>query len=170
MSRIASLEHCLLAVARLEIGRGETTGNNRGVDVVKYRRGVDDGGSWCAAFVSYCYEGAALMVGRPLPRPLMRHHGAKRLGGLVEAAGRRLSVPEPGSVIWWDRGDPGSWQGHIGIVSHYDPATDTVHVIEGNKGSFPALVKEIPYPNGKWRRRLEGIATTAPLPQLREVG
>ncbi len=161
---LGTLENCLLVVARAQIGRGESRGNNRGPDLVEFRRGMDDESPWCAAFVSYCYEEAALLLGQPLPRPLVRRHGAKRLGDLIEAAGQKLTVPEPGAVAVWHRGLAGSWMGHIGIVEEYDPDTDTMVAIEGNRGAFPAVVTRFKYPLGKWREGLEGLATTRKYP------
>ena len=58
---IGPLAAAALDVARREIGHGEEGGNNSGQFVAKYHRIEDDGdddddGSWCAAFVSYCFE------------------------------------------------------------------------------------------------------------------
>ncbi len=156
----------VLLVAEKEIGKGEdpTLGNNRGADVDRYRagdgtnKGEGGSGSWCGSFVSFCYVEAA---GGDLPFKTSR--GAKRLGRNVAAAGRECDLPEPGAVIVWDRGRL-KWQGHVGLCHHYDPTTDTLVTIEGNKnkrGRRFAKVGYFTYPNGLWRKKLDRIATLA---------
>jgi hypothetical protein len=134
------MEQAVVA-AKGEIGKGEAGSNNSGDDVVKYRRGVDDKGSWCAAFVCWCFEEAAAATGLYLP--FNRTHGAKKLYRSVLKVGHEVAhKPVPGSVICWDRGslanDPNPWQGHVGIVAQYLNATDELVWIDGNVGSFPA--------------------------------
>lgn len=155
-----TLEEQLVAVVRAELGRGETDGNNNGPDVVRYRGGLDDRAPWCAAFVSYAYLRAAKGLGVKLPPPLRRSHSAKRLGGLVMQAGQKLDVPEPGCVVVWHRGAPGSALGHIGVCVEYCTRTDSLVTIEGNRGSFPSVVTLYRYPLGKWREHLDFVATT----------
>jgi hypothetical protein len=157
---VVTLEQQLVAVVRAELGKGETGANNTGPDVIRYRAGASDNQPWCAAFVSYAYARAAKACGVKLPPPLRRCHSAKRLGGLVMQAGQMLDAPEPGCVVVWHRGAPGSAFGHIGVCEEYDPATDTLTAIEGNRGSFPSVVSRFRYPAGKWREHLEMIATT----------
>jgi uncharacterized protein (TIGR02594 family) len=154
---VVTLEEQLVAVARAELGKGETGLNNSGPDIVRYRAGLNDNQPWCAAFVSYCYLRSAKAVG---VKPVRRSHSAKVLGRLVAKAGQVLEQPEPGCVVVWHRGAPGSAFGHIGVCEEYDPATDTLVTIEGNRGSFPSVVTRYRYPNGKWREHLELIATT----------
>src|SRR5204863_1081301 len=59
------------AIGELEAGAGEVGGNNAGPFVRKYLQvvDVDEGNSWCAAFVSWCYlQGCGGVVGRmPFP-------------------------------------------------------------------------------------------------------
>lgn len=38
----------------------------------------------------------------------------------------------PGMVVVWTRGEPGSWQGHVGVVSHVEG--NRFWSIEGNAG------------------------------------
>jgi len=157
---VVTLEEQLLAVVRSELGKGESGLNNSGPDVIRYRAGASDNQPWCAAFVSYAYLRAAKAIGVKLPYPLRRCHSAKRLGGLVMQAGQKLDVPEPGCVVVWHRGAPGSAFGHIGVCEEYDPKTDSLVTIEGNRGTFPSVVTRFRYPDGKWREHLEYVATT----------
>ena len=132
-----------LEVAVGELGRGEIGGNNSGADVARYHGIADDGdddddGAWCAAFVGWCYQQAA---GGRDALPFKRSGGAKVLFQRVAAAGARVRYPAPGDVVCWHRGDPKGWQGHIGIVEHFDGAL--VHTIEGNTGRYPSKVRRL---------------------------
>jgi hypothetical protein len=124
-----SLSEMAAQVAIEEIGQEETEGQNRGPAIRKYAHPDKDGGSWCAYLVGYCYEEAARRLGVPLP--FRRSGGAKRLARNVAAVGFRaenLSGLQPGDLICWDRGEPGSWQGHVAI------AVSETEIVEGNIG------------------------------------
>ena len=137
-----------LEVARHEIGRGETGANNRGPDVARYRRGVDDGQPWCAAFVSYCLEEAALHLGLATC-PVARSHAAKRLWRHCAAAGLAVEHPREGDLALWHRGIAGARTGHIGLVSRADRLSSLFWAIEGNKGAPPASVREFDHALGE---------------------
>lgn len=149
-----------LEIARSELGNGETEGNNRGEDIDRYREkgrvgGVGGAGSWCAAFVSYCYCRAAKELEIELPwKPSA---GAKLLARRIAAAApRSIVVPEPGCIVCWHRGTlPIDWRGHIGICERYDIRSDSLWTIEGNKGP---QVTQYGYPASLWRRRLCRLA------------
>ncbi len=171
---IGPLAAAALDVARREIGHGEEGGNNSGQFVARYHRIDDDGdddddGSWCAAFVSYCFEEGAKALG--IEMPFKRSGGAKKLFSNIAATGSTVEDPKPGDVICWDRGTPGSWQGHIGIVE--SSADGVLHTIEGNVGAYPAKVKRLSYdlnelllsPDSRW----EGFARCAEGSALVEV-
>ena len=143
---IGPLAAAALEIARREIGYGEEGGNNSGMHVAKYHRIADDGnddddGAWCAAFVSYCFEEGAKQIG--IEMPFKRSGGAKRLFSNVTVTGANVQDPRPGDVVLWDRGAPGSWQGHIGIVESVSDGI--LHTIEGNVGSYPSKVKRLSY-------------------------
>jgi hypothetical protein len=146
-----------LAVAREEIGKGESGGNNQGPDLDRYRGG-GKGGAWCAAFVFFCLLTACERRGR-LP-PVKRSHGARQLFRRIVAAGMLVRHRDirPGDVVLWARGAEGSWTGHIGIVSEVerdDAGTVTIwQYVAGNEGSYPALVRE----RAGRSRRLIGFA------------
>lgn len=155
MTELASLA---VSIASEQIGRGEEFRNNDGTWVRTYTGGRV--GNWCAAFVAWCYERAAELLGEGFSAP-ERSHGAKRYVRNVAAFGRFVDVkredPEPGDVIAWDRGTLG-WQGHVGIVLLYLSRSDTLITIEGNSGKFPSVVKIKVYPNGEWRKKLYRVA------------
>ena len=171
---VGPLAAAALDVARREIGHGEEGGNNSGQFVARYHRIEDDGdddddGSWCAAFVSYCFEEGAKALG--IEMPFKRSGGAKKLFGNIAVAGKTVEDPKPGDVICWDRGTPGSWQGHIEIVESVSDGV--LHTICGNVGAYPAKVKRLSYdlnelllsPDSRW----EGFARCAEGSALVEV-
>ena len=138
-AQILSLGETALKVAIEELGQGETTANNVGPALVRYKA---NGKFWCAGFVSYCYETAAERLGYQLP--FKRSLGARILYSRIGAAklfGRRVGQfvkdPLPGDVICWERGANGT-SGHIGIVEYVKKGI--VHTIEGNTGGFPSVV------------------------------
>ncbi len=155
---LAHLQQTVVVVARRELGHGEEGGNNCGPDVVRYRRGVNDKGSWCAAFVSYAWEEAAAETGLYLP--FKRSHGAQRLYKAIRAVGHEVSaVPRIGACVCWERPEAGAWAGHVGIVVGFDATSNTLVTVEGNRGRFPSRVAEFTYPEGRWLNRLIGIAS-----------
>lgn len=159
-SSVTSVMSRALAIATSELGCGETTGNNQGEAITRYRRNDGTGllptvGPWCASFVSYCYMQAITELGA-WSVGFRSSRGARRLGKLMPY---RVDVPIPGAIIVWSRGAVGGWKGHTGIIETYDPVTDTCTVLEGNKGHFPSVVKRYWYNEGDWRVRLLGIHT-----------
>lgn len=156
----------VLSIANGEIGNGEDPkmGNNLGKDIEVYRKGDGTGRplrvphSWCASFVSYCFLRAAKELKRDAPFKGSR--GAKDLVRQASRSGREIPDPEPGAIIAWHRGGV-SWQGHVGIVEVYDPTSDLLITIEGNKnvrGQQFARVERFSEPRGRWRKRLYKIA------------
>lgn len=150
-----------LEEARLDIGHGEEGGNNTGYHVRKYRGGDGTGKkintrqAWCASFISWAYGRS---VASPLPFKTSR--GARRLTKNIGKAGNFIKEPRIGAVICWNRGtNPRSaWMAHIAFISDWDPDTDTIKVIEGNFGPYPALVTERTIRCGLWRKRLYRMA------------
>lgn len=140
----SSLGALVLSVAIGEIGNGEEGGNNSGPHVARYHGIDDDGdddddGAWCASFISYCCRVAADSLGIDLSFRTSR--GAKALYKRIGEAGRFTTNPLPGDVVCWDRGKPGSWQGHIAIIEKWEDGI--LHTIEGNVGRFPSKVHRI---------------------------
>lgn len=148
----------VLLSAIADLGKGEEGGNNSGEYVEgllgKTFDGDDDNdGSWCAAAVSHWIKEASEDETVSLNFPLS--FGAKALFQNIRSAGASADVPQAGDIVCWDRGDVGSWQGHIGVVERYDGGI--LHTIEGNKGSFPSKVRRFRYDLSK-QSRLEGFA------------
>ena len=134
-----------LEVAVEELGRGEAGGNNYGPDVVRYRRGIDDGGPWCADFVSWCFLEGAKRLGLTVQFRVSR--SARRLCARIARAGFVVTTPRPGDVFLLSRGLAGSRKGHTGFVEHLQPDGATFTTIEGNRGAYPSKV-------GQFERRL----------------
>lgn len=141
----------LVAVLAAEKGRGETTGNNQGPDVDRYRtdvRGVrGPGGPWCAALGSWGLEQSwsrlhARIGGHDFagPCPIRRSHSAKRLFlNALKFGAIRVEVPIAGDLVLWHRGKDGATTGHFGVVDHH-ALYPKFSSWEGNKGSFPSVV------------------------------
>src|SRR4029077_20131497 len=107
--------------AEMKKGAGEKGSDNAGPDVMRYLKPGDGhaGDSWCAAFVSYCFDS-----GNSGAMPYKYTIGAqdtlkqlKKKGWAYQAT--LENPPAPGDIIVWWRGKAGGWQGHIGIVSEY---------------------------------------------------
>ena len=138
-----------LKVARDELGKGESGGDNQGADVMKYHAvtGAKAGDSWCASFVSYCFN-----QGNPGNMPYNPTAGAretlkrfKDTGWTYEAS--LDTPPRPGDIIVFWRGPKTGWMGHIGIVESYQNGILTT--IEGNKGPFKSVVRRYTYTLGQ---------------------
>lgn len=149
---------CFLDVLRGELGNGEEKLNNAGPHVRKYfaegvgwiprnlARDADDKtvtvyDSWCAAFVCYGLRKAGYKA--------WVSAGAKKLGQhLLDDGGEEvgdLNHTQPGDILIWDRGRAGSPAGHVAAVTRVTTMPDglfAVDYIEGNMGSFPAVVTE----------------------------
>ena len=153
----------LLGLAALEVaiknlGMGEEGGNNSGefVEMLhgkNYDGDPDDDGSWCASFISWCFEQACDNLN--IKMPFARSGGAKSLYRKIGAAGELIDHPQPGDVVCWDRGVRGSWQGHIGIVEKCE--NGILYTIEGNVGRYPSVVCRFTH-NLDLQPRLEGFA------------
>ena len=144
------------------IGRGEESENNKGPFIDLISRKANANANWCAHFCSYVLEESYKEL--DLSMPFARSGGALKLFNNIKKAGGKVSsVPIVGSLVLWDRGTPGSWQKHIGIVSEL--ITDAGGMltgwasIEGNTGSFKKTkgkVRKIAH-NMKDEKRLEGF-------------
>tara|TARA_Y100000004_G_C8859320_1_gene388297 strand:- start:119 stop:802 length:684 start_codon:yes stop_codon:yes gene_type:complete len=149
-----------LEIAISQIGNGEEGGNNSGpfVEMLKHKEydgDTDDDGAWCASFVSWCFEQAYEAIGEPMP--FAYSEGAKQTWKNIGNAGSFPESPAPGDVVCWDRGDPGSWQGHIGFVEKLEDGI--LYTVEGNVGSYPSKVRRFQHVM-KDQDRLEGFGRT----------
>lgn len=138
-----------LQIAQGELGRGESGKDNHGPDIIKYLAGHgQQGDSWCAAFVSYCFSqtiGHTPLFGYPLSAQAL-HNKMKSLG--FSYTPDLSHPPQPGDIICWLRIDPvnpkaTAWYGHVGIVQGY--ADGVLWTIEGNRGAYPSRVNTFHY-------------------------
>lgn len=124
------------AISELKAGAGEVGGNNAGPWVKKYLApaGVDEGNSWCASFVSWCYLQAS--GGDKAAMPFPYNPGARSLlqqfkkrGWMQEPQSGYL--PQPGDIVVWWRVQMTGWQGHVGLVHQVQDGM--LYTIEGNR-------------------------------------
>ena len=122
-----------MAIKEMKAGAKEIGGNNRGPWVRKYLDGLaPEGSSWCAAFVSWCYN----LNPRGMPfnyslgaREVLRQFKRKGWDYKVDAG----VLPEPGDIVCWWRENYSGWKGHIGFVHKVEDGY--LYTIEGNKKS-----------------------------------
>ncbi len=187
---------------------GEDAGrNNRGPEIDRMlhisgvgrrdKNGHSKGGPWCAVGASTMLVEAA--GGDARFAPFAPHRGAKKLTRNCGEAGSFIVKPQRWSIrrktwkgaldpdrmahamfVAWHRGvtRETAWSGHIEIVDHYEPDTDTLHTWAPNVA--PSVIKRMDLMHryrpkkfgpkqavwhlrthgaGSWRRRLYAIAT-----------
>jgi len=146
----AEASPAVAAEARKYIGQGEQGGNNRGPFVGGL--GGRQGDPWCSSFVSQMTKNVGEDVFGYLPM-------AKQWWNKARKAGMTVTEPQSGDIAVFTRGNPKSAQGHVGIV---DSVTrDSITVIEGNVGAYPAKVKRVTYSKGAVPRLLGYVRTPA---------
>ncbi len=123
------------AIGELKANAREIGGNNRGAFVRKYLApaGIDEGNSWCAGFVSWCFMQAA--GGSKAAMPFAYTPSARTLlaefkqQGWSNAPGSSY-LPLPGDIVVWWRVSLAGWQGHTGLV--HSVQDGMLYTIEGN--------------------------------------
>ena len=126
------------AIDELKAGACELGGNNSGPWVKKYLTpaGLDEGNSWCASFVSWCYLQAC---GVAIPKmPFEYCPGARQLLSEFRDKGWAQNPqsgyqPTPGDIVVWWRVQLSGWQGHVGLVHQLKDGM--LYTIEGNRSS-----------------------------------
>jgi peptidoglycan hydrolase-like protein with peptidoglycan-binding domain len=123
------------AIGELKAKAREIGGDNRGPFVRKYLApaGLDEGLSWCAGFVSWCFMQAS--GGDKAAMPFSYVASARSL--LAEFMQQSCSsspassyVPVPDDVgVWW-QGSPACWPYHSGLV--HSVQDGMLYTIEGN--------------------------------------
>jgi len=133
-----------LQTAKRELANraGETVGDNCGPDIDRYNAAAA-GSSWCASFVSFCFD-----AGNPGAMPFAPEAGARALLKEFKDKGWDYkasleSPPAPGDIIVWWRESLSSWKGHIGLIADYEHGI--IKTIEGNRGAFPSKVASFQY-------------------------
>lgn len=116
-----------LAQQELQKGVHETTGNNDGAEIDKYRNGAANGQPWCASFVSWIYG-----AGQNSDNAATFGYDASVAGIRSKAqsagyyAAKGSYTPQPGDLMIQENN-----ASHVGVVTGVD-ADGTIHTIEGN--------------------------------------
>jgi hypothetical protein len=125
-----------IAIGELNAGACETGGNNCGPWVKKYvaPAGLQEGNSWCASFVSWCYFQACVGDRKAMPfaycpgaRALLQEFKDKGWGKTSKSG----YDPKPGDIVVWWREKLEGWLGHVGFVHQLKDGM--LYTIEGNK-------------------------------------
>ena len=124
------------AIGELKANAGEIGGDNCGSFVRKYLAlaGLDEGNSWCASFVSWCFLQA--VGGDKSAMPFSYIASARGLltefekNGWSSAPGSGYA-PQPGDVVVWWRVSLAGWLGHTGLV--HSVQDGMLYTIEGNR-------------------------------------
>ena len=116
-----------LWLAIQELGVSEAPGDLDNPRIIEYHKATsygakDDEVAWCSAFVNWC----------------MKQAGYQRTGSAAARSwlnyGDLLPEPEPGciAVLW--RGNPASWQGHVGFYLLESSADhNSIYLLGGNQ-------------------------------------
>jgi len=142
----------VVALEEMEAGATEVGGNNQGDWVAKYHRvkpSVLDGRwAWCAAFVSWCYNEAAIRGKVPMPfeytgsaQRAYKNMGKSKHCG--KTFGTDYEMVRPGNIVVWWRGAIRTWKGHIEMV--FIRYGNILVTIGGNVGAYPAKVRLFSY-------------------------
>lgn len=120
-------EPAWLRLARAELGVKEIAGAQHNPVVLGYFRDAgfpeidNDETAWCAGFVNAMLERAG-------------YAGSKSLAARSFLSwGKPVTKPYPGCVVVFSRGDPRSWQGHVGI--YVGESAGQIQVLGGNQGN-----------------------------------
>ncbi len=120
----------ILKIAIAELGQKEISGPEDNPTIVNYAKDAgfawvdDDETPWCSIFVNWVAKKAGLKgTNKANARSWL-------LTGLNVDA-----TPEPGDVVIFWRGDPNSWQGHVGIFFGFSIDGERVYCLGGNQGN-----------------------------------
>jgi hypothetical protein len=119
------------ALGELNGGAGEVGGNNSGPWVLKYLNGMaEEGSSWCAGFVSWCFAQNA--SGTPFAYTLSARDMLSEFKdkGWTHEPNSGYE-PLPGDIVVWWREKLTGWKGHVGLV--HQSLDGMLYTIEGNK-------------------------------------
>lgn len=133
----------ILQKAREDLNAGvhEDLGKNDGKRIREYFKhfGMNGGQEWCAAAVSAWMRESGINI-------IEGSVGAQEIGRQFQSKNRWIPKdkikPEhlqPGNIVVWSRGEPGSWKGHVGVIDSSDD-TGKFKSIEGNSGNNSAQV------------------------------
>lgn len=124
------------AIGELKANAREIGGDNRGAFVHKYLApaGLDEGNSWCASFVSWCF--LQTVGGGKSVRPFAYTPGARALLSRFKQHGWASPrgsdyLPQSGDVVVGWRVNLAGWQGHAGPV--HSVQDGMLYTLEGNR-------------------------------------
>ncbi|MFM9975175.1 MAG: TIGR02594 family protein [Beijerinckiaceae bacterium] len=153
-----------LRVGRHLLGQRETVGATDNPVIVELFRlsgqgkVKDDETAWCAAFVGACLA-------------LSGYVGTSKLNARsFLKLGRPLSRPEVGCLVVIWRGDPSSWQGHVGFFDHMKD--DRIYLLGGNQNNRVSIQA---YPISqvlgyRWPTERATVADSDLIPNSHELG
>ena len=118
-----------LEFAKTQIGVIELAGN-RGPKIKGYLAtvGLNEGYSWCAAFVYWSFEQSAFML--KFPNPLIKTGGVLKHWNLTK--GVKIKAPRTGDIFILEFS---AGLGHTGFVKTVDLVAGTYTTVEGNSNS-----------------------------------
>jgi hypothetical protein len=117
-----------IALAEAKQGVFETANNNRGPRIDEYQKLANNtlGQAWCAKFVFWCYDQAALKVG--VKNPLPKIFRAGQLESWAINQKKTVPIPSLGDVfVKEDR--------HVGLVAGRWVTGGKIQTVEGNTWS-----------------------------------
>lgn len=127
-------EPAWLKLARAEIGVKEVVGPQHNPTVLGYFRDAgfpeidNDETAWCAGFANAMLERSG-------------YAGSKSLAARSFLTwGKEITKPYPGCIAVFSRGDPRSWEGHIGFFVSQDG--DKVNVLGGNQSNQVSIAPQ----------------------------
>jgi uncharacterized protein (TIGR02594 family) len=126
-------EPAWLRMARAEIGVTEIAGAEHNPVILGYFRDAgfpeidNDETAWCAGFVNAMLERAGFAGSKSLAARSFLNWG------------KAVPTPYPGCIVVFSRGDPRSWQGHVGIF--LGEAAGKIHVLGGNQGNEVSIAE-----------------------------
>lgn len=146
------LRNELVESAMSYVGTLETDGNNRSPQIAEFLRAdkysdslssnsslaAPLGSAWCAGFASYVLDAIdpQIIDYNVLAKGIMRQFDKN--GAFYDVNSEY--TPEPGDMIFFERGAFGDWRGHVGFVVEVKE-DGTIVTVEGNK-EHPDLEEE----------------------------
>ena len=127
----------ILEEALNQFGHQEIKGEKHNPEIVKFFAEIgfnikDDETAWCSAFMNWVAKKA----------------GYKRTKKLNAKSwlevGEEVTIPQLGDIVIFHRGDPTSWQGHVGI--YINEIGNSIYVLGGNQGNKVSIT---PYPKSR---------------------
>jgi len=119
----------LLKIAFNELGTEAIAGDRHNPEILKYSKesgisGIEsDEVPWCSIFVNWVAKKAGVQYsGKANARSWLN-------------VGMKVSSPEPGDLVVFWRGNPESWEGHVGFFLGYSSDKSRIYCLGGNQGN-----------------------------------